>query len=271
MCDYFGMSRSAYYKQNKVEESLVLQESLVIDLVQENRCLMPRLGGKKLYYLLHDDLQKVGKIGRDKFFDILRKNKMLVERKRSYTKTTQSYHHFRKWKNLISDLELNGRNQVWASDITYIRTLNGFVYLFLITDMYSRKIVGWSLSQSLSIEGAIKALKMALRANKGRIEGLIHHSDRGIQYCSHDYVKLLQKHHVKISMTEENHCYENSLAERVNGILKDEFLLNSTFNNLPQALSACTSAIGTYNEHRPHWALKLKTPCQVHDAVQAVA
>jgi len=265
MCDYFGISRCAYYKGIKQQESLILQESLIIDLIQEQRHLMPRLGGKKLYYLLYDDLQAIGKIGRDKFFDILRNNNMLIERKRSYIKTTQSYHRFRKWKNLVSELEIDRCNQVWASDITYLRTLNGFVYLFLITDMYSRKIVGWSLSNSLSIEGGLKAFKMAQKANKGSIDELIHHSDRGIQYCSREYVKLLQKHHVRISMTEENHCYENSLAERVNGILKDEFLLNSTFNNDTQALSACVSAINVYNEHRPHWALKLKTPCQVHN------
>ncbi|MDR0421751.1 MAG: IS3 family transposase [Proteiniphilum sp.] len=174
------------------------------------------------------------------------------------------YHHFHKWKNCVPDEPLTARNQVWASDITYIRTLEGFAYLALITDMYSRKIVGWSLSRSLSIEGAMEALTKALKSNRGDMDGLIHHSDRGVQYCSHEYVKLLQKNGIKISMTEVNHCYENGLAERVNGILKDEFLLDTTFNNCGQALSACSCAIRTYNELRPHWSLGLKTPSQVH-------
>jgi transposase InsO family protein len=242
-----------------------MQETVILDLVREQRRLMPRLGGKKLYCLLRDDLQKAGKIGRDKFFSVLRHNGLLVERKRSYTRTTHSYHHFHKWKNCVPDEPLTARNQVWASDITYIRTLNGFAYLALITDMYSRKIVGWSLSRSLSIEGAMEALGMALKANRGDIEGLIHHLDRGVQYCSHNYVKLLQKNGIKISMTEENHCYENSLAERVNGILKDEFLLDTTFNNFGQAQSSCRNAVRTYNELRPHWSLKLQTPSRVHE------
>jgi transposase InsO family protein len=135
--------------------------------------------------------------------------------------------------------------------------------LFLITDAYSRKIVGWDLSNSLAIEGGLKALKMALRQRKGS-NALIHHSDRGIQYCATDYVKKLNKHHVDISMTEENHCYENSLAERVNGILKDEFLLDSTFKNFDQAFRAVAQAVKTYNELRPHWSLDLKTPNEVH-------
>ena len=231
----------------------------------EHRCLMPRLGGKKLYYILKEDLQRIGKIGRDKFFDILRRNDLLVERKRSYTKTTDSYHRFHKWKNLLKDVDLTGSNQAWGSDITYLRTINGFVYLFLITDLYSRKIVGWSLSRSLSIEGGIEALKKALSSWKDKSVALIHHSDRGIQYCSKDYVKRLQKAGISISMTEENHCYENAKAERVNGILKDEFYLNATFNNIEQAEKAVRSAIRIYNEHRPHWSLKLKTPSQVHE------
>lgn len=154
-------------------------------------------------------------------------------------------------------------NECYVSDITYLRTDIGFVYLFLITDAYSRKIVGWDLSNSLAIEGGLKALKMALRQRKGS-NPLIHHSDRGIQYCATDYVKKLNKHHVDISMTEENHCYENSLAERVNGILKDEFLLDSTFKNFDQAFRTVVQAVKTYNELRPHWSLDLKTPNEVH-------
>ena len=201
-----------------------------MDLVHEVRHIMPRIGGKKLYSILKNDLHNVGKLGRDKLFDILRKNDLLVKRKKSYTRTTDSYHRFYKYKNLLYNKTLTRSNECYVSDITYLRTENGFVYLFLITDAYSRKIVGWDLSRSLAIEGGLKALNMALKQRKTRAP-LIHHSDRGIQYCCNAYVEKLKKSKVNISMTEENHCYENSLAERVNGILKDEFLLDSTFKN----------------------------------------
>ena len=262
-CSYFGISRSGYYASCKRETKVVLEEAIVLDLVHEVRHVMPRIGGKKLYNMLKKDLHSVGKIGRDKLFDILRKNNLLVERKKNYTRTTDSYHRFYVYKNLLYDKTLTRPNECYVSDITYLRTDNGFVYLFLITDAYSRKIVGWSLSRSLSIEGGLKALRMALRQRK-TFSSLIHHSDRGIQYCANDYVKELTKHNVDISMTEENHCYENSLAERVNGILKDEFLLDSTFKNYDQALRAVKQAVETYNELRPHWSLDLKTPNEVH-------
>ena len=269
LCAYFGISRQGYYKNEKSVSQNMFKESLVVDMVLEIRRIMPRLGGKKLYHLLRDDLHRMGNIGRDKFFFMLRKNNLLVETKRSYTKTTNSFHRFYMWKNLIKEMKVTRINQVWVSDITYIRTLNGFVYLFLITDLYSRKIVGWSLSRSLSIEGATKALKMALRCRENKMLPLIHHSDRGIQYCSHAYVGLLQKAGIGISMTEENHCYENSTAERVNGILKDEFYLDNTFHNFDQAYQAVRSGVNIYNEKRPHWALKLLTPEQVHSGKAA--
>jgi putative transposase len=264
MCAYFGITRQAFYKSKKQVTKKKLETSMVVELVKEKRRKMPRLGGKKLYFLLEDNLSKIGKIGRDKFFDILRENDLLVKPKKSYTRTTNSFHHFYKWKNLIKDLTITRPNQVWVSDITYIRTLEKFAYLFLITDLYSRKIVGWSLSSSLSIEGGIEALKMALRNRKDKHKPLIHHSDRGIQYCCKDYVKALKEAKIDISMTEENHCYENSVAERVNGILKNEFYLDSTFNNFKQAFSATSSGISIYNEKRPHWSLNLQTPSQVH-------
>lgn len=264
LCKYFGISRQGYYKSRNSAAQGMFKENLVVDMVLEVRGVMPRLGGKKLYHLLRNDLYQLGKIGRDKFFSILRKNNLLVEPKRSYSRTTHSFHRFYKWNNLIKETEVNRINQVWVSDITYIRTLTGFVYLFLITDLYSRKIVGWSLSRSLSIEGAVDALKMALRSRKDKTLPLIHHSDRGIQYCSHAYVNLLQKQEIGVSMTEENHCYENSTAERVNGILKDEFYLDNTFNDFEQAYQTTRSAERIYNEKRPHWALKLLTPEQVY-------
>ena len=227
---------------------------------------MPRIGTRKLYHMLQTDFQQIDKIGRDKFFDILRGNDLLIERKKNFTRTTNSFHHFYKHRNLLYDKVIFRPNQCWVSDITYIRTLNGFVYLFLITDYYSRKIIGWNLSNSLSIEGGVLALEMALKQRKTNCE-LIHHSDRGIQYCSKVYVGLLEKHHVSISMTEQNHCYENSKAERVNGILKDEFLLDSTFTNYIAAHKSVKQSITTYNELRPHWSLNLQTPEQVHEQV----
>ncbi len=267
MCSYFQITRQGFYKSLKRSSNKSLEEDLVLNMVASVRRYQPRVGGKKLYLHLYSDLQKIGKIGRDKFFSILRKHSLLVERKRSYTRTTDSYHRFRKWSNLIRNQVFTRSNSCWVSDITYIRTASGFMYLFLITDLYSRKIVGWDLSESLSIEGGIRALKKALKQRSDNSFPLIHHSDRGVQYCSHSYVGLLQKHNISISMTEENHCYENSVAERVNGILKDEFLLDSTFKYKKQAKQACKESINTYNNIRLHGSLGFKTPQDIHKKI----
>ena len=165
-CSYFKISRSGYYASCNRETKAVLEEALVLDLVHEVRHVMPRIGDKKLYSMLKEDLHSVGKIGRDKLFDILRENNLLVERKKDYTRTTDSYHRFYTYKNLWYNKKLTRPNENFVSDITYLRTDNGFVYLFLITDAYSGKIVGWCLSRSLSIEGGLKALRMALRQRK---------------------------------------------------------------------------------------------------------
>jgi transposase InsO family protein len=266
MCAYFQYSRAAYYQSLKEQSAVCFSESLIVDMVRRERHLQPRLGGKKLYWILSGDIHRmVPHFGRDKFLSLLRKYDLLVERKRQYHRTTHSYHHFHKYGNLIKDLTISRPNQVWASDITYLRTEQGFVYLSLLTDMYSRKIVGWCLSASLSIEGCVDALKKALRGYSSQ-EGLIHHSDRGVQYCSHEYVKILNKRKIEISMTEENHCYENAMAERVNGILKDEYMLDTTFKDFTHAEKSCREAVTLYNTRRPHWALKFKTPEQVHHA-----
>jgi transposase InsO family protein len=243
----------------------VLNEQIVLDLVLELRRRMPRLGGRKLYHLLQSDFVCLGfKIGRDKFFDFLQRHGLLVERKKRFTRTTHSFHRFYKYNNLLKDSDITAPNECFVADITYIRTDGGFVYLFLLTDYFSRKIVGWSLSNSLSIEGGLQALKMALKQRKGASGSLIHHSDRGVQYCSRDYVGLLTKHGSRISMTEENHCYENAVAERVNGILKDEFFLSDTFRDFNSAHKAVKEAVQTYNNLRPHWSLGLKVPAEVH-------
>jgi len=174
-------------------------------------------------------------------------------------RTTNSYHHFHTYNNLIKDFSPEQSNQVWVTDITYIRTINGFCYLALVTDLYSRKIVGYDTSDSLELVGALRALKMAIR-NADNLKKLIHHSDRGVQYCSYAYTGELLKRDIKISMTEENHCYENAVAERVNGILKDEFYLDQTFYSTRYAKMAVKNAIKLYNNERLHLSLVYKTP-----------
>jgi transposase InsO family protein len=244
-----------------------MSDMLITEMIQEERRRQPRIGGKKLYHMYKDSIHKINSgCGRDKFFDILRTNALLVERKHRSTRTTNSYHRFYTHKNLIKNIVVEHPNQVWVSDITYIRVGSGFAYLSLITDKYSRKILGWQLSESLGIDGCKKSLQKAMSSSK-ELEGIIHHSDRGIQYCSNPYTDLLKKHKMLISMTEENHCYENGLAERVNGILKDEYMLDSCFIDFKQAKQACDQAIKMYNTRRPHWALNFKTPQEVHEAV----
>ncbi len=234
--------------------------------MRDIRRYQPRIGGKKLYKLLKADLDKLeGSIGRDKFFDILRKHRLLVKRRKKYVTTTDSWHRFHKYKNKLKEKLLTGPNQAYASDITYLRTREGFVYLFLQTDVWSRKITGWYLSESLAIDGAIRALQMTIKQCP-KPEEVIHHSDRGIQYCCKEYVEILNRHKMEISMTEQNHCYENAMAERVNGILKQEFLLDEAFANKAVALKAVKQAIESYNNRRPHWSLNLYTPQQIHKA-----
>jgi len=215
---------------------------------------------RKLIKSLDDDFTKVNlKVGRDTLFKVLREHKMLTLRKKYSARTTNSHHRFYKYNNIIKGIEVTKSNQVWVSDITYIRTVKGFCYLALITDMYSRKIVGYDLSDSLELNGCVRALNKAIYQAKD-IKQLIHHSDKGIQYCSNVYTQILKRKKINISMTEENHCYENAMAERVNGILKDEFYLDQTFANVAQAKRAAKNAINLYNEIRLHLSLDYKTP-----------
>ena len=264
VCDCWKLNRDAYYKLKKRVKHRNADEAKVIELVKAERETQPRVGTVKLHKHLKDELIEMGiKMGRDRLFNVLRDNDMLVRRKKASFKTTNSYHHFHKYNNLIKDLKITKPNQVWVSDITYIRTVNGFSYLALTTDLYSRKIVGYDVSDSLELAGCLRALKKAL-ANARPADDLIHHSDRGIQYCSKQYVAELQKRNIQISMTEENHCYENAVAERVNGILKDEFYLDQCFANLNHAKKAIKSAISVYNNRRLHLSLNLKTPESVY-------
>ena len=262
-CQCFDMHRDAYYKFKIRKHKKETVAKQVLKLVKDERIEQPRVGTRKLYEALQASFETNGlKIGRDKLFDILREHEMLVRRKKASCKTTDSYHRFHKYKNLVKDMVVTEPNQVWVADITYIRTINGFCYLALITDMYSRKIVGYDISDSLELAGCMRALKMAL-AKARPADGLVHHSDRGIQYCSNQYVGELKKRNIKISMTEENHCYENAIAERVNGILKDEFYLDQTFFSKKAATKATDNAINIYNNKRLHLSLGYKTPNMV--------
>lgn len=204
-------------------------------------------------------------IGRDKLFNLLRKHNMLIKKRKSYRRTTQSHHRFRTHKNLIKDIKITRPEQVFVSDITYLELINGFCYLALITDAYSRKIVGYDLSLSLAIDGSLRALKMALSGVKCP-EELIHHSDRGIQYCANAYVETLLGKGAKVSMTEESHVYENALAERVNGILKTEFMLGEKLQSFEIAKELVKEAIEIYNNERLHLSLGYITPAQKHAA-----
>ena len=264
VCKCFNLKRDAFYKYNCRADQRHLFEHQIIDVVKKRRKSLPREGVRKLMKSLNQDFDKQQlKVGRDTLFKVLREHNMLTLRKKYSARTTNSYHRFYKYNNIIKDLDINRSNQVWASDITYIRTLKGFCYLALITDMYSRKIVGYDLSDSLELKGCVRALNKAVYQAKS-IKGLIHHSDRGIQYCSNVYIQILKRKKIEISMTEENHCYENALAERVNGILKDEFYLDQTFINVAHPKRAAKNAIKLYNEVRLHLSLDFKTPNMVY-------
>lgn len=261
-CRLLGYARSSYYKQLKNVQAKRISHEEVLNHIYSIRKEMPKVGGRKLHYLLRKTLLKSGntELGRDRLFDLLRENNLLVERKKKYAITTNSDHPFKVYNNLILKEVVTHVNQVWVSDITYIRTKQGFSYLSLVTALYSRKIVGYHTSESLELVGCVKALQMAFKKGKPKI----HHSDRGSQYCSHQYTKMLKKHNVKISMTENGNCYENAVAERMNGILKQEFNLNATFVDLKHARKAVDQAVKVYNSKRPNWSLKLKTPDQVY-------
>lgn len=266
ICDILEISREGYYKGKRRKEKKKLREEMIIQLVQSHRRKMPKIGGKKLYRMIFPDLERMKiKLGRDKFFKLLGKNGLLIHRKKRYAKTTNSSHRFKIYKNLIKELDPDQRNKVWVSDITYIIVEDSFNYLALITDLYSRRIVGYDMSDSLNLEGCIRALKMSLKG-KGDISGLIHHSDRGLQYCSNLYTGLLTDNKIEISMAEKGNPYENAVAERLNGILKEEFLLGETFKTKQDAIRAVKEAIKSYNELRPHMSIDYMTPNQKYAA-----
>ena len=264
MCDLFGRSRQAYYQRNKYNYKEEVKEEILLQLVEKQRELMPKLGGRKLLELIQPRLPTELSIGRDSFFDFLRCHGLLVGKRRRRVKTTYSNHWLRKYPNLIKEFVPTRSNQLWVSDITYVETVSGFVYLNLITDAYSRKIVGWAIGETLEAKYTIEALKMALKQIPKGTEGLIHHSDRGVQYCCGDYVKILNKNHVQISMTENGDPRENAIAERVNGILKDEWLNQIRLKSIGEAIKELKRIVLIYNSCRPHSSLDMKTPEYAH-------
>ncbi|MBU0678857.1 MAG: IS3 family transposase [Verrucomicrobia bacterium] len=258
------MSRQNFYKSRKVRQRRKVDEQLVKRLVEAERAIQPRLGGLKLHSMLRDELEAEDvSLGRDRFFEVLRNQALLLEPLAKAPRTTNSAHSLPVFTNLVKEMAVTGPNQVWVSDITYIRTCEDFAYLSLITDKYSKKIVGHHLGQTLSAGDTLEALHMALAALPEGVRP-VHHSDRGCQYCSHEYVNRLKEKDLAISMTEENHCAENAMAERMNGILKQEYFLNYTFRTVAQARKAVDEAVRLYNTRRPHRSLKLRTPEQVH-------
>jgi transposase InsO family protein len=256
LCGLLGYSTQAYYQYSKARESRSFRQEEIIQQVLAHRRDQPRIGTRKLLALLQPDM------GRDAFFELLRESGLLVRRKRRRARTTFSFHRFRKHPDLIKTMVVERPAQLWVSDITYIRISQGFVYLSLVTDAYSRKIIGFSLSHDLSTGNCLRALKMALTTRVGDLP-LVHHSDRGIQYCSASYTQLLKKKGIAISMTQNGNPRDNAIAERVNGILKME-LLQETYDDIYTAVQSVKRAIAIYNSLRPHSSLDMMVPDQAH-------
>lgn len=264
MCRRAGITRQNYYARRRQRRKLAIDEGLILERVRQHRRLQPRLGVRKLLWLLQDELREDGVwVGRDRLFEILGRAGLLVARKRARARTTNSRHSLPVFRNLLAGSQIRGPNQAWVSDVTYVRTGEGYVYASLITDAYSRKIVGAYIGDSLEAEGCLQALAQALKElPAGRHP--IHHSDRGCQYCCHAYVERLQARGLPVSMTELRHCYENAMAERVNGILKQEYEMDREFRTKQQARAAFHQAVWLYNHRRPHTGLNYRFPAEVH-------
>ena len=264
LCRAAGMSRQNFYKSRRARQRRQVDASLLVELVRRERAQQPRLGGLKLHRRLKGALEEAGvRLGRDRFMEVLRNEGLLLEPLPRAPRTTWSGHSLEVFPNRMKGVVIEAPNEAWASDITYVRTREGFGYLSLITDQYSRKIVGHHLGKDLTAAESLQALEMALK-EKPAAARPIHHSDRGCQYCSHEYVDRLKAHGIAISMTQTEHCAENALAERVNGILKQEYFLKGEFPDLTTARQAVKEAVWLYNTCRPHRSLNLRTPADVH-------
>ena len=267
MCAVFGHSRQSYYERQTREARAIQIESFILQDVRAIRCYLPKSGWRQLHAELQELCTAHG-IGRDAFIRILRNNDLMQVNKRSGVRTTYSQHKLFVYQNLVANLLITNVLQVWVADITYIHTQEGFVYLALVTDSFSRKIVGWDSSDSLELEGSLRACKMAIggipKTLKGLASKLIHHSDRGSQYCSHAYVRCLQANGIAISMADTGNCYQNAQAESINGRLKVEFLLDTIFPTKKAAYTAIENAILTYNTRRPHGSIAYQKPAAFH-------
>ena len=257
------MSRQAYYQRKKYNYKEVFKSEILRQVVAQQRELMPKLGGRKLLLKVNLTLPSELQMGRDSFFRYLRSNNLLIRSKRSRAITTNSNHWYRKYPNLIKGFAPWKAHQLWVSDITYVSTKQGFVYLNLITDAYSRKIIGWSIGETLEAKHTVQALKMALKQLPEGVENVYHHSDRGVQYCCDQYIRILKKHKFRISMTESGNPRDNAIAERVNGILKTEWNLYRLSSH-NQAIKNIKKAISNYNNNRPHMSIDMLTPQMAH-------
>lgn len=259
------MTRQNYYARRKARQSRRVEGELVVGLVIEERKIQPRLGTRKLHFLFKGVLAREGvRLGRDRFLEVLREHDLLLEPKPAeYPCTTNSHHCLPVFTNRIQGLEVSKPNEVWVGDLTYVRTEMGFLYLALLTDKKSRKVVGYHCGETLAAGGCLEALKQAL-ADLPAGSKPIHHSDQGTQYCSHEYVNWVEAHGLSVSMTQTDHCAENALAERMNGILKSEYGLGGQFKTKANARLAVDQAVHLYNTRRPHTALGYRTPQEAH-------
>ena len=274
LCGWFGITRQAYYANKNEQVGAVIEEEFILREVLNIRSDHPRIGTRKLYLMLQPFIAEHNiKLGRDALFELLAANNLLIRKRKNSTRTTNSHHWLRKYPNLIREYVPTKPNQLWVSDLTYWKIQNNdFVYISLITDAYSRKILGYHVAETMEAIESINALEMALgtlNKQNGQLD-LIHHSDRGVQYCSHGYVKLLQDCDVKISMTENGDPLENAMAERNNGIIKGEYLENYVTNNINEATKMLEKAVKLYNEKRPHMSISNLTPSLVHDLLNSI-
>ena len=268
-CRLLGVTRQSYYQYQRVTERKILQEEIVVQLFKEVRKRLPKAGGKTIHPMLKDDLKRMDiKLGRDGFFDVLRSNNLLLKRRKRRVWTTNSNHGLRIYPNLIREIDIDKPNQVWVSDITYWRVGEDFFYICLVTDSYSKKILGYNVSNSLEGINALRALKMAIAQASFPLRQVIHHSDRGIQYCSKKYTQTLKANHIKISMAARGNPLENPVAERINGTIKNDFLCHYKVQNLSQARAALDKAVWIYNNERPHSSVENLTPSQAHLVTQ---
>lgn len=262
ICALFDKTRQAYYQRLGYKYKEAAEETVILDLISEYRQDMGKIGGRKLWHELNSRLPNG--IGRDRLFDIMNRHHLKANKRKRTVRTTWGGLWMHRYPDLVKGMILTAANQVWVSDITYIDTATGFVYLHLVTDAYSKKIMGWCLSPSLHADYTVKALQMAIRNAGCSLKGLIHHSDRGCQYCCERYVKLLQDNQIEISMTQDGDPRDNAIAERVNGILKEEWLNEDHLIGFHDALRRVSEVINIYNNRRPHLSLNYKTPASAY-------